>query len=89
MSSQFRIQKGFIPGYSSLNAAFILTVCILETANSKQDLLLTTLDKQKAFDIIVDQNSLLRKLYLDGIHSDDYIQTAPQESNGQENFLIP
>ena len=74
MSTQSRIQKGFTPGCSSLNAAFILTECILEAANSKQDLLLTTLDTQKAFDV-VDQNSLLllRKLYLDGIHGDNWL----------------
>ena len=70
--SQSRIQRGFTPGCSSLNAAFILSECILEAANSKHDLLLTTLDTQKAFDV-VDQNSLLRKLYLDGIHGDDWL----------------
>ena len=72
MSTQSRIQKGFTHGCSSLNAAFILTECILEAANRKQDLLLTTLDTQKAFDV-VDQSSLLRKLYLDGIHGDDWL----------------
>ena len=56
--SQSRIQKGFIAGYSSLNAAFILTECVLEAANNKQDLLPTTPDTQKAFDV-VDHNSLL------------------------------
>ena len=69
---QSRIQKGFTPGCSSLNAAFILSECILEAANNKHDLLLTSLDTQKAFDV-VDQNSLLRKLYLDGIHGDDWL----------------
>lgn len=64
--TQSRLQKGFTSGCSSLNAAFILSECILEAASCKQDLYLTTLDTQKAFDV-VDQNSLLRKLYLDGI----------------------
>ena len=36
------------------------------------DLFVTTLDTQKAFDV-VDQNSLLRKLYLDGINGDDWL----------------
>ena len=44
----------------------------LNQKNLKQDLLLTTLDTQKAFDV-VDQNSLLRKLYLDGVHGDDWL----------------
>ena len=70
--TQSRIQKGFSPGCSSLNAAFILSECILEAANNKHDLLLTTLDTQKAFDV-VDQNPLLQKLYLDGIHGDDWL----------------
>ena len=35
-------------------------------------MLLTTLDTQKAFDV-VDQNSLLRKLFLDGVHGDDWL----------------
>ena len=38
----------------------------------KQNLLLTTLDAQKAFDM-VDHNSLLRRLYLDGVQGDDWL----------------
>ena len=72
MNTQSRLQKGFTPGCSSLNAAFILSECILESAMNKQDLFLTTLDTQKAFDV-VDQNSLLRKLYLDGIRGNDWL----------------
>ena len=71
-NTQSRLQKGFTPGCSSLNAAFILSECILESAINKQDLFLTTLDTQKAFDV-VDQNSLLRKLHLDGIHGSDWL----------------
>ena len=55
-----------------MNAAVILTECILESKNNKQDLLLTTLDTQKAFDV-VDHNSLLRRLYLDGIRGYDWL----------------
>ena len=65
LDTQSRLQNGFTSGCSSLNAAFILSKCILESAINKQDLLLTTLGTQKAFDV-VDQNSLLRNLYLDG-----------------------
>ena len=68
--TQSRLQKGFTSGCSSLNAAVILTECILEAKNNKEELILTTLDTQKAFDV-VDHNSLLRKLYLDGIQGDD------------------
>ena len=71
-NTQSRLQKGFTAGCSSLNAAFILSECILEATNTKQDLYLTTLDTQKAFDV-VDQNSLLRKLHLDGVHGDDWL----------------
>ena len=45
---------------------------MLEAANTKEDIFLTTLDTQKAFDV-VDQNSLFRKLYLGGIHGDDWL----------------
>ena len=69
---QSRLQKGFTAGCSSLNAAFILSKCILEATNTKQDLYLTTLDTQKAFDV-VDQNSLLRKLCLGDVHGDDWL----------------
>ncbi|MEW8546334.1 MAG: reverse transcriptase family protein, partial [Candidatus Thiodiazotropha sp.] len=70
--TQSKLQKGFTPGCSSLNAALILTECLLEAGNNKQELFVTTLDTQKAFDV-VDQNSLLRKLYLDGVHGDDWL----------------
>ena len=71
-ATQSRLQKGFTNGCSSLNAALILTECINESKNNKEDLLFTTLDTQKAFDV-VDQNSLLRRLYLDGIDGDDWL----------------
>ena len=70
--TQSRLQRGFTEGCSSLNAAVILTECILESASNKQDLWLTTLDTQKAFDVL-DHSSLLRRLYLDGIHGDDWL----------------
>ena len=70
--TQSKLQKGFPSGCPSLNADFILTECILEAENNKQELFVTTLDIQKAFDV-VDQNFLLRKFYLDGIHCDDWL----------------
>ena len=70
--TQSRLQRGFTTGCSSMNAAVIVTECIQESKNTKQNLLFTTLDAQKAFDV-VDQNSLLRRLYLDGIQGDDWL----------------
>ena len=55
-----------------MNAAVILTECVLEASHNKQDLWVTTLDTQKAFDV-VDRGSLLRRLYLDGIEGDDWL----------------
>ena len=71
-TTQSRLQKGFTSGCSSLNAAPILTECINEPRNNKEELLFTTLDTQKAFDV-VDHDSLLRRLYLDGIKGDDWL----------------
>ena len=69
-STQSRLQKGFTKGCSFVNAAFILTEYINEFVNNNDQLLLTTLYAKKAFDV-VDHNSLLRRLYLDGIVGDD------------------
>ena len=69
---QSGLQRGFTQGCSSLNAAVILTECIQESKNQGQNLLLTTLDAQKAFDV-VDHHSLLRRLYLDGVEGDDWL----------------
>ena len=71
-ATKSRLQKGFTNGCSSLNAALILTECINESKNNIEDLLFTTLDTQKAFDV-VDQISLLRRLFLDGIDGDDWL----------------
>ncbi|MES9882009.1 MAG: reverse transcriptase family protein, partial [Sedimenticola sp.] len=70
--TQSKLQKGFTPGQSSINAALILSEVIAESKNMKQPLIVTTLDAQKAFDV-VHHNSLLRKLYLDGIRGDDWL----------------
>ena len=70
--TQSRLQRGFTTGCSSLNASVIVTECIWESKNVKQNLHFTTLDAQKAFGV-VDQNSLLRRLYLDGIQGDDWL----------------
>ena len=70
--AQSRLQRGFTTGCSSLNAAVIISECIQESKNTKQNLLLTTLDAQKAFDV-VDHSSLLRRLYFDGIQGGDWL----------------
>ena len=53
-------------------AALILSECINEAKNTKTTLYMTALDAQKAFDV-VDQELLMRKLYLDGIQGDDWL----------------
>ena len=64
--------RGFTQGGSSINAALILAECTLESQNNKQDILSTALDTQNAFDF-VDQSSLLRKLFLDGLQGNDWL----------------
>lgn len=68
--SQSRLQKGFTSGQSSVDVALILSECIAEAKNSHKPLVVATLDAQKAFDV-VDHDSLLRRLYLDGITGAD------------------
>ena len=70
--TQSRLQKGFTSGSSSLTVVFVLSDCILKAKNCKEDILITTLDTQKAFDI-VDHNSLLRRLYIDGVRGNDWL----------------
>ena len=53
-------------------AALILSECIFEAKNIKSTPYVTTLDVQKAFDV-VDQEHLMRKLYLDGKLDDDWL----------------
>ena len=72
MSTQSRLQRGFTEGYSSLNAAVIFTECVLESTHNKQDSWITTLDTQKAFDV-VDHSSLRQRLYLDGFEGDNWL----------------
>ncbi len=78
--TQSRLQKGFTVGQSSMNAALILSETISESRNAKKPVIITTLDAQKAFDV-VHHNSLLRKLYLDGIRGDDWLLLAHMYSD--------
>ena len=55
-----------------MNAAMILSECINESKLQKKPLYIAALDVQKAFDV-VDHDSLLRKLYLDGISGDNWL----------------
>ncbi len=63
-----------------MNAALILSETISESRNAKKPVIITTLDAQKAFDV-VHHNSLLRKLYLDGIRGDDWLLLAHMYSD--------
>ena len=71
-ASQSRLQKGFTPGRSSIDAALILSECIAEAKNERKPLIVATLDAQKAFDV-VDHKLLLRRLFLDGITGADWM----------------
>ena len=76
-NTQSRLQKGFTPCCSSLNAAFILSECILESAINKQDLFLTTLgthvQKPSMLWIRILYSGRLLRRYLDGIHGSDWL----------------
>lgn len=72
LKTQSKLQKGFTEKTSSMNAAMILSECINESNVQKKPLYVAALDVQKAFDV-VDHDSLLRKLYLDGISGDDWL----------------
>ncbi|MES9880512.1 MAG: reverse transcriptase family protein, partial [Sedimenticola sp.] len=70
--TQSKLQKGFTAGQSSIDAALIVSESLAEARNTRKPVILTTLDAQKAFDV-VHHNSLLRKLYLDNIQGDDWL----------------
>ena len=72
-STQSALQKGFTEKTSSMNAAMVLSECINDSTYQKKPLFIAALDVQKAFDV-VSNSSLLRKLYIDGISGDDWLQ---------------
>ena len=72
LSTQSSLQTGFTKGTSSLTATFIVTECQIEAKLSKRPMYLTTLDTQKAFDV-VNHDILLHKLYTDGIQGKDWL----------------
>ena len=63
-----------------MNAAMILSECIIESKLQKKPLYIAALDVQKAFDV-VDHDSILQKLYLDGISGDDWLFMKELYSN--------
>ena len=69
---QLRLQKGFTPGRSAIDAALILYECIPEAKNECKPLIVATLDARKAFHV-VDHKLLLRRLFLDGITGADWM----------------
>ena len=46
------MQRGFMEGCSSVNAAFILMECIAEAKDSQETLLVTMLNASKAFSVV-------------------------------------
>ena len=78
--TQSKLQKGFTEKTSSMNAAMILSECINESKLQKKPLYIAALDVQKALDV-VEHDSLLRKLYLDGISGDNWLFMKDLYSN--------
>ena len=72
IETQSELQYGFTKRKSSLMSAFLLTECQLETKSNKETMFLTTLDTQKAFDV-VSHDILLHRLYYDGINDADWL----------------
>ena len=72
LNTQSKLQKGFTEKTPSMNAAVILSECINETKHQKKPLFIAALDVQKAFDVVCHE-SLLRKLYVDGISGDNWL----------------
>ena len=63
------MQRGFTENTSSVNAALLVSEAITECRENKQKLFFTTLDAEKAFDVVC-HDSLFRRLYLDGVQGD-------------------
>ena len=68
-SSQNKLQRGFTEGVSPLHAGLIISEAYFEAKDNKTDLILQTFDAEKAFDIVW-HDSLLRKLFIDGVGGD-------------------
>jgi len=66
LETQSRLQRGFTTNTSSLNAAFIVSEASQAYKELSNDLVLLTLDAQKAFDK-VHHEILFNKIYHDGI----------------------
>ena len=67
--TQHQLQRGFTEDTSPLMAALLITEVINECRDRNECVHLTTLDAEKAFDVVWHEG-LLRKLYLDGIGGD-------------------
>ena len=70
-----------------MGVALILTECINEAKNRKETLFVSTLDVQKAFDV-VNHELLLRKLYLDGIRGNDWVLVIYDDIYGDMTFSV-
>ena len=68
---QNQIQRGFTKNTSPSNAALLLTEAIAESKSLKQPLFVTLLDVKTAFDVVW-QDSLLRKLHMDGVNAPEW-----------------
>ena len=64
--TQNPLQRGFTRGTSPLHAAIMLQEAVMEAYSTKKPLYVALLDAKSAFDV-VSHDSLLRKLFVDGI----------------------
>ena len=80
--SQSKLQRGFTEGVSPLMAGLLITEAIAEAKDNKTNLILQTLDAEKAFDVVW-HDSLLQKLYKDGVEGDLWllIQSLHRNAN--------
>ena len=67
--SQNKLQRGFTEGTSPLMAGLIITEAYAKAKDKNEPLIMQTLDAEKAFDVVW-HDSLLRKLYKDGVRGD-------------------
>ncbi len=73
--NQSSLQFGFTKSLFPTKAALILSEAIIDARESHTDLHIATLDTQKAFDV-VHHPTLLRRLYLDGMNTRDWLLTG-------------
>ena len=85
--SQNKLQRGFTEGVSPLYVGLIISVRFFEAKDNQTELLMETLDAEKAFDIVW-HDSLLRKLFNDGVGGDLWllVKSLHRDANTSGTF---